>query len=234
MQAERERRDDAEVAATAADRPEEVGVLVGARADALAVREDHLRLEQVVDREPELPGQVAKSAAEREAADAGGGDDAARRREAVLAGGLVDLGPRAAAADADGAGRGIDLDVLHRRQVDHDAIVDGPQPSAVVAAAPDGQRQVVAAGEGDDLGDVAGTGTARDQRRAPVDHRVVDLARLVVVGVVGADQPALVSRELAPRGLRGCAYGGHLAVLLGRRASARDAIGRTPSCHDPD
>ena len=69
----------------------------------LAVGEHELRLEQVVDREPALAGQVADAAAERQAADAGGRDDPARRREAVLVRGRVDLAPGAAAADPDGA-----------------------------------------------------------------------------------------------------------------------------------
>ena len=75
--AERERGDDAEVAAAAADRPEEVAVLVRARACLGAVREDDVGLEQVVDREPEAAAQVTDPAAEREPADAGRGDDPA-------------------------------------------------------------------------------------------------------------------------------------------------------------
>ncbi len=42
--------------------------LFGARADALAACEHDLRLEQVVDRESALTGQVAETAAESEAA----------------------------------------------------------------------------------------------------------------------------------------------------------------------
>ena len=110
MQAEGERGDDAEVAAAAADRPEQVGVLVGARADALAAGQHELGLEQVVDRQAALAGQVAEAAAEGQAADAGRRDDPARRGEAVLVGGGVDLAPGAAAADADGPGLRVDLD----------------------------------------------------------------------------------------------------------------------------
>ena len=66
----------------------------------------------------------------------------------------------------------------------------------------------------DDLGDVVGVRAARDQRRPLVDHRVVDLARLVVVGVVGADQPSLEPGELAARSLRGCRESAHSSSLL--------------------
>ena len=203
VQAEQERRDDAEVAAAAADRPVQVGVLVRARADALAVREHELGLEQVVDREPEGARQVPETAAEREPADAGGRDDAAGGRQSVLAGRAVDLAPRAAAADADGARLRVDLDVAQQREVDHDAVVARPQPGAVVPAAADREQQVVLAREPDGPGHVGGAGAARDQRRPLVDHRVVDLAGLVVVGVLGADQPPLETGQLVPRGARG-------------------------------
>ena len=209
VEAERELRDDAEVAAAAADRPVEVRVLVGARADALAAREHHLGREQVVDRQPALAGQVPEAAAEGQAADAGGRDDPARGREAVLVGGGVDLAPGAAAADADGAGLRVDLDRLHRREVDHDPVVDGAEAAAVVAAAADRQRQVVLGGEADRPGDVVGVRAAGDQRRAAVDHRVVDGARLGVGRVVGTDQLAAETAQLLARGLGGCGRRAH-------------------------
>ena len=124
MQPEQERRDDAEVAAAPADRPEQVGVLVGARANALAVREHHLGFEQVVDREAALAGQVAEATAERQPAHARGADDPAGRREPVRARRGVDLAPSAAAADSHGASLRVDLDVAQQRQVDDDAVVD--------------------------------------------------------------------------------------------------------------
>src|SRR5207245_2067638 len=98
VQPEEERRDDAEVAAAAADRPVEVGVLVRAGTHLVAVRENHLGFEKVVDRQAALPGQVPEPAAERQPADAGGGDDPARCGESVLARRAVDLTPDAPAA----------------------------------------------------------------------------------------------------------------------------------------
>ena len=93
------------------------GCSVGARAHPLAAGEHELGLEQAVDREAVLAGQVPEPAAERQPADAGGGDDSARRREAVLAGGAVDLAPRAATADADRPRLRIDLDLIEQRQI---------------------------------------------------------------------------------------------------------------------
>ena len=130
----------------------------------LAAREHDVGRQQVVDRQPVLPGQVAEAAAEREPADAGRADDAARVREPVLVGGPVDLAPRAAAADADGAGAGIDVDPADRGEVQHDAVVDRAEPGAVVAAAADREREARLAGVADDPRDVVGARALRDQR----------------------------------------------------------------------
>ena len=102
--------------------------------------------QQVVDRQAVLAGQVAEAAAEREPADAGRADDPARGGEPVLVGGAVDLAPRAAAADADGAGARVDVDPADRGEVDHDAVVDRAEPGAVVPAAADREREARLAG----------------------------------------------------------------------------------------
>ena len=214
VQPEEERGDDAEVPAAAPERPEQVGVLVGARADAFAAREHDVRLEQVVDRESVLAAEVADAAAEREAADSGGRDDPARRRQAVLVRRAVDLAPGAASTDAHGARLRVDLDVLQQRQVDHDAVVDRSETGAVVAAAADGEQQVVVARERDHPCHLIRRRGPGDQRRPLVDHRVVDAARLVVLGVVGADQSTPESVELTACSLSGCADGAHALSLV--------------------
>ncbi len=63
VEAEPELGDDAEALAGAADRPEQVGVLVAARAADRAVGGDDLDLEQVVDSPAEAPREVAETAA---------------------------------------------------------------------------------------------------------------------------------------------------------------------------
>ena len=80
---ELEPRDDAEVAAAAAQRPEQVGVLVALRA-RLAVGEHDLGPDQRVDRQPVVAHQPADPAAEREPADAGVRDLAAGHGQPVL------------------------------------------------------------------------------------------------------------------------------------------------------
>jgi hypothetical protein len=66
---ELERRDDAEIAASAAERPEELPLRVVARAQHLAVGCHDLGRHQAVDREPELAAEPAEPAAEREAGE---------------------------------------------------------------------------------------------------------------------------------------------------------------------
>ena len=61
MKLERERSDDAEVAAAAADRPEQVRVRVGGRRPDLAVRAHDLRLDQVVASRGRTSGAASHS-----------------------------------------------------------------------------------------------------------------------------------------------------------------------------
>ena len=82
---------------------------------------------------------------------------------------------------------GIDADAVHRREVEHEAVVDAAEAGAVVAAAADGELEPLAAAEVDRGADVGDVAAADDQRRVLVDHRVVEPARLVVVRAAGLE-----------------------------------------------
>ncbi len=97
VQPQLELGDDAEVAAAAAQRPVEVGVLVGAGAHAAAVGEHDAGRDEVVDGHPVAAALVGDPAAEREAGDAGLRHHAAGRREAEGRRHAVDVGPGRAA-----------------------------------------------------------------------------------------------------------------------------------------
>ncbi len=91
---------DAEVAAAAADRPEQVRVDARVDTEHLAIGGDDLGGEQVVDREAVLADEVADAAAERDPAEPHRSRVAEARREAVLGGrrrvlarGQAGLGP---------------------------------------------------------------------------------------------------------------------------------------------
>jgi hypothetical protein len=81
-------------------------------------------------------------------------------------------------------------------EVDDETVVDAAEAGAVVSAAPDRDvdTRITAGIHGrHHISDVDG---ARDQARTFVDHRVVDLARQVVLGMVRSDQsPPTARRE---------------------------------------
>jgi hypothetical protein len=190
VQAVLEGGDDAEVAAASPEAPEEVRVLALAGAHEARVGRHHVRGHQVVAGQAEAAIEPADAAAEREARDAGGRDHAAGRRQAERLGLAVELAPRHAGPGPRGPVHRVDPDALHGRQVDHEATVAHGAAGDVVAAAPHGHEHVVLAREAHGGQDVGDAGAARDERRAPVDHGVVDGAGRVVAGVAGPQQAA--------------------------------------------
>jgi hypothetical protein len=87
--AEGKRGDDAEVPATTAQRPEQVGMGGFAGGHERPVSQDHIGREQVVYRQAEAPGEVADTSAERQVGhsggcqESGGGGHAERHRGMV-------------------------------------------------------------------------------------------------------------------------------------------------------
>src|SRR6202042_2823454 len=144
-----ERGHDAEVAAAAAQRPEQIGMLSRAGVHLRAVGQHYIGPDQIVDREPEAARQVADAAAEREPADARRRDDPGRGDAAVLGRREVDLAPGRAAPDAPRVRIRVDPDGGHPAEIDHDPVVDGAQATTVVPSPPDRDWQAVLAPEGD-------------------------------------------------------------------------------------
>jgi hypothetical protein len=128
-----------------------------------------------------LAHEEAKAAAEGQAGDAGRGDRTARHSEPVKLRLAVELGPGDAALSPRRAGGRVDVNSLHRPEVDHEtAVRDGPSGDVVPAAA-DRDLEIAATGGTNRLDDVGRALTPGDQGRPPVDHRVVHAADLVVV-----------------------------------------------------
>ena len=169
-----ERRDDAEVAAAAAQAPEQIGVFVLARMDEAAVRGDDIGRDQVVAGEAVHAHQPADPATQRQAGDAGRRDSAAGRREAKRLRLVIELLVGDAGFGVDAFPRRIDADRLHRREIDHHAVLTDGAAADVVAAAADGERQRRLLGERNRSDDVGGAGAANDGGGAAVDRAVVD------------------------------------------------------------
>jgi hypothetical protein len=184
MEPQRERRHDAEVAAPAAERPEQVRVLILARGDDAAVRQHDLRGQQVVDREPVLAGEIPVPSAERQPAHPGRRDDPRGRRKPERVGGAVEIGQQRSTLDRRRPSAGIDADLPHPAQIDHEPLVHGAEPRAVVASAADRDVEAALASELERGGDVRHAGTARHHGRPSIDHRVVEATRLLVAPIL--------------------------------------------------
>ena len=141
VEPELEAGDDAEVAAAASERPEEVGVLGCAGANHLAGRGHDLGGLEVVNGHAVLAAEPAEAAAERQAGNAGGGVDAKRRGEAVDLGRGVEVRKRGAALDGDAASAGSTRSGLHPGKVDYHAVIADGIAGDVVSAAADGEQE---------------------------------------------------------------------------------------------
>ena len=156
VEAELEAGDDAEVAAAAADRPEQVGVLGLAGDHDAAVGGDDLDRHERVDRQAVLADEPADAAAEGQAGDADAARVAERGREAVLGrrGGVL-AGAQAGLRPGEPTG-GVDVEALHQAQVEDDAALGRAVAGQAVGAAADGQLEAGLAGEHDGPRDVGG------------------------------------------------------------------------------
>ena len=145
---------------------------------------------QVVAGEAVLALEPAGAAAEGEPADAGGRHAPAGGGEPVGLRGAVDVGPGGPAADARDPPLGVDVDVAHAAQVEHEAVVAERAPGDRVAAGPHGDLQPVLAGEGERGDHVVGRRAARHEPRAPLDHRVEQRAGIGVLRLAGLVEAA--------------------------------------------
>ena len=187
MQPELELDDDSEVAATAAQAPEQVGVLIGGRAHDVAVRGDDGAGHDVVAGETVLACQPAHAAAQRQPADAGVRDVAGRRGEAEGLRGTVQGAEHRAALHPGVPRDRIDGDTVERGEVDHEPAVRDGEAGDVVAAAADADLQVVLTGGAHRGDDVVDRGAPGDQFRAVVDHLVPDRPGGVVPAGAGSE-----------------------------------------------
>ena len=115
VQAEGELGDDPEVAATASEGPEQIGVLLARRPIDRSIGQHDLDLLEIVDRPPESAGQVAESASQRQPGDASQRDEPERYREPVLLGGPIHVSEQCARLDPGDPSSGVDLDGIPSR-----------------------------------------------------------------------------------------------------------------------
>ena len=191
VQPELELGHDAEVAAAAAQAPEQLGLAGIVDADPLARGRDQLERLHVVARQPVLAGEPAHAAAERQPADAGVGHVARGRRQPVLHRRAIERPEQRAALHPGATALRVHADAAHRRQVDHEPVVRDAHAEHAVPAAAHADLEVAFTPVGDRLGHVVRARAAHDRPRAAVDHGVPHRPGLVVAGIAVDEEPAL-------------------------------------------
>ena len=103
---------------------------------------------------------------------------------------MIDVAGGATRTHSDGPVFRIDSDTLHQRQVDDQTVIDAGETGRVMPASANSDRQLVLAAEihrRDDIGHINASG---DEKRPLVDHRVVELSRIVVFRMTASDHGA--------------------------------------------
>jgi hypothetical protein len=95
----------------------------------------------------------------------------------------VEVEPGGAALGGCNLLLGIDTDVPHAREVDHQAVVDRTVAGGVVASSPDGDLEALGLAEGKRRRHVVDVDAAGDRSRPPIDQQVETEARPLVLTV---------------------------------------------------
>jgi hypothetical protein len=172
VQAEAERGHDPEIRAGAADRPEEVLVLLAAGSPHATVGDDDLDLEQVIDGPSEATGEVSETTAEGEARHANLRDETERCGEAVQLRFTIDIAEQAPGSDRHRACLGIDEHAAQGGHVERQPAVGQGGPRDVVTTATHRQQQSPFAREVDPRDDIDGAGRPHHEARRLLDHAV--------------------------------------------------------------
>ena len=221
VQAESQLRGDAEVAAAAVQRPEELGVLVLGGAHGAAVDGEQLDREQVVAGQAELALDPARTTAQGEAGDARRRDAPAGGGEAVGLASRVEVAPGGTTLHGGRASRRIDRDGVHPAQVDRQAAVGEASAGDAVATAADRDLEAALEHESKGRRHVLGIPALGDRGRALGDHRVEDRTGLLVTAVA-------VGEDLTAEALAEAAQGGGVGGCGGHRGSfRRNDVSRT-------
>jgi hypothetical protein len=137
-----------------------------------------------------LAHQPTDATAEGEPRDSGVAHDSAGGGQTVRLRFAVDIAPQRTTLDPGSVVGGIDSHASYRREVYDEPIIANGGACHVVTSAPDGNLQIVLAGETHGRDRVGGPGTSGDHARAPVNSTIPNCARDVIVSVIGVNQSA--------------------------------------------
>src|ERR1700675_4447229 len=168
--------DNSEVAAPAADRPEQVLIRLSAGGHETAIRQHDVNFQQVIQTQTIFPRQIPGSSAEREPGNSGGGNDTSRDSQSEALSRMVEICLSAACLGPHRLVDRIDSDPFHRRKVNHHAVITDAESSAVVASAANGDRETLLAREIYRCPYVGHIGAADDNVGMTIDHSIVYFA----------------------------------------------------------
>jgi hypothetical protein len=188
VQLEREVCDNAKIAATTTNSPEEVRVLIGARSQNTSIGSDELHGQQVIDREAVFTHQPAHAPTQSEACQPGSRDVADRSCQTEGLGFAHKFANRETWLGPGDTLHWIDLDTFHRGEIDDDASVAGAIPREAVASTTNGDGKLLSACELDSRDDIGNIGAAGDQGGIFINHTIPDPAGALVAVVAWADQ----------------------------------------------
>ena len=184
----------AEIAAAAADRPEQVGLVRRVDGEQAPVGRDDFRRQQRIDGQPVAPRQVADPAAQRDAADAHGARIAEADHEVLRGRRPGQLLRRNAGFGPHGFLGRVDLDRLHVAQIDDDAAVARRVPGARVPAAAHGQFQPRLRRNLQNFLDILGGFHPHNDPRMEVEPPIHHRPRGIVAGIRPSDSPTAKPR----------------------------------------
>src|SRR6266511_3735376 len=196
MQAELEAGHDAEVAASTADRPEQVRFVVGISPADRAVGRDDVGGDKAIDGESAAPHEASDAATGDETAEADRTRVAETQSETVGARRRRELDRGGAGLSPAGAGRRVDVDATAVVQVEDDPAVGATVSHHAVATATDRELDAAVEGVGDDAGDAIVVLHTDDGLRPPRDPAIELRARRLVASVAGQDDLSCLMKVL--------------------------------------
>src|SRR5206468_11431843 len=140
--------------------------------------------------QPALAGGIADTASGCQAGHPGRRDETGGYGKTEGMRGMVHIAPDAARSDTNRTGSRIYADTLHRRQLDNKAALACAETAAIVATATNRGQDVVRTSVIHGGDHVRHIDTAHDERRAFVDHSVVNHAGGLVGLIAGLDDGA--------------------------------------------
>ena len=139
MKLELEASCHAEVTASTADRPEEIGMRIFIHMKKLTIGCDHFRCEQVINGQPVFSDEIPNAAAKRDAAQTYRAGIAKAGDKSIRADGSCVFASGHSGFNPGGLIFMIDLQIFHRREVKHNAAFAGAVTSVAVTAAANGE-----------------------------------------------------------------------------------------------